>query len=82
MFISSTIASTIAATVLKPVMYLAAPSLTPKITGLFASSQAAKIAFVHSKLLMLKCPTAYPSFLAFTSMSFAGTNTMLFVLLK
>ena len=42
----STIASTIAATVLKPVMYLPAPSETPRMTGLFISSQAVRTASV------------------------------------
>ena len=51
-------ALTMAVTVLKPVMYLPAPSLTPRITGLFISSAVCRMAFVHSRLLMLKCPTA------------------------
>ena len=49
----STIALTIAETVLNPVMYLAAPSETPKITGAFNSSAVNKIDLVHSKLLIL-----------------------------
>ena len=49
----STIALTMAATVLKPVMYLPAPSETPRMTGLFISSQAVRTALVHSRLLML-----------------------------
>jgi len=60
-----------------PVIYLAAPSLTPKITGDCAFSDANKIAFVHSKLLILNCPTAYPSFLALTNISFADTSPII-----
>ena len=55
---SSIIASTIAATVLNPVMYLPAPSDTPKITGDLHSSAVRRILFVHSRLLMLNWPTA------------------------
>ena len=44
---------TIPTTVVKPPMYLAAPSETPKITGEFCSCAVNKIVFVHSRLLML-----------------------------
>lgn len=50
---------------MKPPIYFAAPSDTPKITGDFSSSAANRIACVNSKLLMLNCPTAYPSFSLF-----------------
>ena len=53
----STMALTMAATVLKPVMYLPAPSETPRMTGLFISSQAVRTALVHSRLLMLNWGT-------------------------
>ena len=70
----SSIAFTIAATVLKPVMYLPAPPETPKITGDWSFSAVFRIAFVHSKLLMLNWPTAYLPSLAFSIISFADTN--------
>ena len=53
MFNSSNIPFTIPTTVLYPVMYLPAPSDTPKITGDLHSSAVNRIAFVHSRLLML-----------------------------
>ena len=53
----STMALTMAATVLKPVMYLPAPSDTPRMTGLLVSSQAVRTALVHSRLLMLNWGT-------------------------
>jgi hypothetical protein len=40
-------------------MYLIAPSEVAIITGVFVFCDVSKTAFVHSKLLMLKCPTAY-----------------------
>ena len=58
MFNSSNIPFTIPTTVLYPVMYLPAPSDTPKITGDLHSSAVNRIAFVHSRLLILNCPTA------------------------
>ena len=57
-FNASTIALTIAATVVYPVIYLAAPSETPKITGAFNSSAVNNTDLVHSKLLILNWPTA------------------------
>ena len=58
MFNSSNIPLTIPTTVLYPVIYFPAPSETPRITGDLVSSAANKMDFVHSKLLMLNCPTA------------------------
>ena len=57
-FKSSIRACTILATTFHPPMYLAAPSLTPKITGFSSLSISSKMYFVHSKLLILKCGTA------------------------
>ena len=58
MFNSSNIPSTIPTIVLYPHIYFAAPSLTSRITGDFAASQASKIDFVHSKLLILNAQIA------------------------
>ena len=62
------------ATVLKPVIYLPAPHETPSITGEFISCAVRRIDFVHSRLLILNCPTAYLPSLAFSNISFAETN--------
>ena len=59
MSIVSNKALVIAATTKCPPMYFAAPSETPKITGDFSSCAACNTACVHSRLLMLNCPTAY-----------------------
>ena len=77
--ISSTMASTILATVLKPVMYLAAPSDTPRITGDFICSAAWRIDLVHSKLLILKWPIAYLPSTALFIISFAFDNITIFL---
>ena len=42
-----------AATVLKPVIYLPAPSETPRMTGEFISCAVSRMLLVHSRLLML-----------------------------
>ena len=59
-----------------PPIYLPAPSETPKITGELFSCAVNRIAFVHSKLLMLNWPTAYLPSLALFNISLAETNIM------
>ena len=49
----SSMALTMAATVLKPVIYLPAPSETPRMTGEFISCAVSRMLLVHSRLLML-----------------------------
>jgi hypothetical protein len=71
------IARTIAATVPMPPIYFPAPSDTPRITGLFCSCAVSSVAFVHSRLLILNCPTAYLPSKAFFNMSFAFTIIIL-----
>ena len=61
-------------TVLYPPIYLAAPSLTPNITGLFNLLHSSSMYFVHSRLFILKCATAYLFSFALLSMSFMFFN--------
>ena len=60
MFKSLSSPSTILETTLNPPIYFIAPSDTPKITAEFFSWQVSRIAFVHSRLLILNCPIPYP----------------------
>ena len=73
------IALTMAATVSKPVIYLPAPSDTPRITGAFISCAVRRIDLVHSRLLMLNCPTAYLPARALSNISLAETNIFLYL---
>jgi hypothetical protein len=63
-------------------MYLAAPSLTPRIIGVLDSCAADKTAFIHSKLLILICATANFSTCAFLSIVNMLTSGVAFFFLN